>query len=223
MWRILKAEIKYNRTSFVLFLITIPVVLIYAAYTPSGLPHFIAWLMAFLMVNTWNALRIREKREFQLVQLPVSVRQLALARMLMVILSPAIFVGIYAVIQSAVDPKGQTNLRALLTLYGLIVLIFSLAFVFRDRAIGSKLLKQGKIAIVALGGLGVAANIYALVVFRRLSDSSGPPPAFIRALAYVLENNPSTTNSRTIVFLVVSLALALLTVVTFVRRRTYIE
>ena len=223
MWRILKAEIKYNRTNFLLFLIMIPVVLIYAVYRPSGMPHFIVWLMAFLMVNTWNALRIREKREFQLVQLPVSVRELALARMLMVLISPAIFVGVYAALYFTANPGGAINLRVVLTLYGLIVILFSLAFIFRDRFIGGKLLKQGKTAVMILVGLGVVANIYGLIAFRRARDSNGPPPAFIRALVYVFENNPSTTNMRTVVFVAVSLGLAFLTIVTFRRRRTYIE
>jgi hypothetical protein len=223
MWRILKSEIRYNRVNFAVFLIIIPPVLVYAAYRPSSTPFFIVWLMAFLAINNWNAFRIREKREFQLVQLPVSVRQIALARLVMVTGAPAVFMLFFALLYSVLSPARGLHWRGLLTLYGLVVMIFSLAFIFRDRFLGTKLLKQGKIAIVALVGLGVVANIYALIAFRRAGEAGREPPAFLRALEYIIENNPSTTSLRTAAFLAASLAIAGLTIVTFRRRRTYIE
>jgi hypothetical protein len=94
---------------------------------------------------------------------------------------------------------------------------------FRDTFLGTRFLKGGKILIVVLIGLGVAANIYAIVVFRKVSEAGGETPAFISGIRYLIDNNPSTTTARTLLFLAVCLAAALLSMVTFTRRRTHLE
>lgn len=223
MWRILRAELNYNRLNFMIFLSLLPPVLVYSVLRSSSVPLIIVWLFALLAVNNWNAFRIREKREFQLVQLPVSVRQLALARLTMLLLAPAVFMTLYGLLQAVANPGAQVNTRVLITLYASLVLVFSLAFMFRDRFLGSKLLKQGKIALVAAGVLLLAANFYALMIARRGLDPGSEPPAIVRVLGYIFENNPSTTTMRTAIFLAICLGLAFLTIVTFSRRRTYIE
>jgi hypothetical protein len=239
MWQILRAEFAYSRVNYLLFLVFIPMLLIFGLYGSYSPPLYVAWLFTFLMVNGWNASRIKEKREMQLAQLPVSNREVALVRTLMVTVPPAAIMLIYLAVHllirpglsleteasAALAPGGALPLpvRGLLTLYGLVVLVFSLAFMFRDTFLGTRFLKGGKILIVVLIGLGVAANIYAIVVFRKVSASGGEPPAFISAIRYLMENNPSTSTARTLIFLGVCLASALLSIVTFIHRRTHLE
>jgi len=239
MWRILRAEFAYSRINYVIFLVFIPMLLIFGLYRPSSSALYVAWLATFLMINGWNATRIKEKRELQLAQLPVASPEVALVRLLMVSVPPAFILLLYVAVHLLLRPSLPVPadagiaipvsnwlsmpVRALLTLYGLVVLVFSLIFIFRDTFLGTRFLKQGKILLVILIGFGVAANIYGIALARRVSATGAQPPAAIRALGYLIENNPSTTTARTLVFLVVCLACALLSILTFTRRRTHLE
>jgi len=239
MWRVLRAEFAYSRINYLIFLVFIPMLLIFGLYGPSSTSLYVAWLATFLMINFWNASRIKEKRGLQLAQLPVPYRDLALVRILMVAVPSAVILLLYLVIHLLMRPVLPVPpyadialplssalpipLRGLLTLYGLVVLVFSLAFMFRDTFLGTRFLKQGKILLVALIGLGVGANVYGIVAFRQASETGAAPPAIIAAIGYLIENNPSTSAARTAVFLAVCLACALLSIVTFTRRRTHLE
>jgi len=239
MWRILRAEFSYSRVGYLSFLVLIPMTLIFGLFRPSPSALYITWLMTFLMINIWNASRIREKRELQLAQLPINSRNMALARVLLVALPAALVLLIYMLIHALMSPALPVSpdpgavagplgglafpLRGLLTLYGLVVLVFSLAFIFRDTFLGTRYLKHGKIVLVLLIGLGVAANVYGIIAFRQARETGASPPEIIAAIGYLIDNNPSTTTARTIVFLAVCLASALLSMVTFTRRRTHLE
>jgi hypothetical protein len=222
MWRIVRAELRYNRLNFLLFLAFASLGCIYGVYSSMAL--FIAWLMMFLAVNNWNAFRIKEKRDFQLAQLPVSARKIALARMMMIIIPGLVFITLCIAINVAVDPDQPINIRVVMMLFGIVLAVFSLALMFRDRFIGTKALKQGKAVIIGLGSLLLVANIYSFFVLRKLAGSGrGEPPRLVRTIAFLTKHNPSTSNINTLVFLAVCLTLACLTIVTFGRRRTNIE
>jgi hypothetical protein len=221
MWRIVRAELKYNRVNYLLFLAIVSLVCIYGVYRPMAL--MIAWTMMFLAVNNWNAFRIKEKRDFQLVQLPVPTRKIAYARLALIMIPGVVFIGLCIAINVAVDPDRPINVRVVLMLYGIVVAIFSLAFMFRDRFLGTKALKGGKAFLVVLLAGGVAANIYGLIAARRAVAAGAAPPLFVRTIELLKEYNPSATNPRVLGFLAVCLMLAFLTVVTFERRKTHIE
>lgn len=221
MWRIVRAELKYNRLNFLLFLGIVSLACIFGVYRSMAL--MLAWMMMFLAVNNWNAFRIKEKRDFQLVQLPVSTRRIAYARLALIMIPGLVFIALCIAINVAVDPNQPINVRVVLVLYGIVVAIFSLVLMFRDRFLGTKALKGGKALIVVLLAAGVAANIYGLIVARRASAAGLAPPLFVRAIELFKEYNPSASNPRVLAFLGVCLVLACLTVVTFDRRKTHIE
>jgi hypothetical protein len=239
MWRILRAEFAYSRTGFLIFLVFIPMALIFGLIRPSSPSLYIAWLMTFLMINVWSATRIREKRELQLAQLPIDARNMALVRILMVAIPAALVLFLYMLIHMLLKPALPVSqeaavmtapagalafpMRGLLTLYGLVVLVFSLAFIFRDTFLGTRYLRHGKILLVLLIGVAVAANIYGIIAFRRAAETGAQQPAIISAIGYLIDNNPSTSTARTAVFLLVCLASSLLSIVTFTRRRTHLE
>ncbi len=223
MWRVLRAELAYTRIHFLVFLVFIPLLLVFGVFRPSASALYAAWLATFLMVNTWNASRIREKRELQLAQLPVSATQLALVRVFMITVPPAAILLLYVILHPLAEPNVPIPVRGLLTLYGLIVLVYSLALMFRDRFLGTRFLKQGKILIVTLIAAGIAANVAAFYVFRRASEEGAEPPAILRAVDYLVDNNPSTTNLGTGIFMAICLGCVLLSIATFKRRRTHLE
>jgi len=223
MWRIIKAEFVYNRVNYLIFLAFLLPVLAYAGLRQSALPAFMAWLFMFLMVNNWNALRIREKRSFQLSTLPLPSRTVGTARLMMIVLLSGSFLLIFGMLQAILIPGGGSGVRPLLCLFALTLAIFSGALMFRDRFVGSKMLAQGKIIIVAVLGLGVVANFYFLVTARRAYETGQMRPAFIRAIEWAFEHNPAASNAGTVGCVLVGLGLGLLSVYTFTRRRTHVE
>ena len=221
MWRIVRAELSYNRLTFLAFLVIMSMLSIYSAYRPTT--YLMAWLMLFLGVNTWLAVRIREKRDSQLILLPVSENKIAMARILMILLPGAVFLGVFSLMYQAMDPARPLNFRVILMIYGVVVTIFSLALIFRDTFIGTRALRRGKIILVVLVGALFLANIYTFLQARRAHDIGVDPPVFVRLIRYIEEHNPATSDLNTAVFLLISFTLALLTVATFRRRKAHIE
>jgi hypothetical protein len=223
MWQILRAEIAYNRLNYLIFLALIVPVLAYDSLREASTPTFLAWLFMFLMVNNWNAFRIREKRSFQLAQLPVPAVIVGLARFALIAFFSGSFILAYAVLQALLTPETAVGGRVILCLFALTVTIFTGALIFRDRFVGTKALGQGKMLIVILIGLATAASFYGLIVARRASESGGATPAFVRVIRFAIDHNPADSNLRTATFVAAGLVLGFLSVVTFTRRKTHVE
>ena len=222
MWQLIRSELRYNWLKFGLFLAAVPLLfLIELRYREVG-ASFFAFILLMMMVNTWYALQIREKRDFQHIQLPLSTRRIALARILMVILLSAGFVCFFVALRLALRPEVPLNPRLVLSAAGGVILVFSLAFMFRDRFLGSKNLMRGKLLLVALLGATLVANVLTFTAGDRAREQGAEPPAIIRVFDFFERHNPTTTNLATAIFLAVSLALAALTVETFARRRSQI-
>lgn len=220
MWQIVRAELKYNRLNFLIFLGIVSLGCIYGVYRPMAL--FVAWVMMFLAVNNWNAVRIKEKRDFQLAQLPVSARRIALARLMLIVIPGLVFIVLCVAINVAVDPDHPINIRAVLMLFGLVVAIFSLALMSRDRFLGTKALKRGKATLVVITSLLLVANIYTFFAVRS-AEATGRVPVLVHVAKFLIDHNPSATTPRTLIFLAVCLGLACLTMITFQRRKTHIS
>jgi hypothetical protein len=223
MWRIVRAEIAYNRLNHLIFLALVVPLLAYAVLHESVIPGFIAWLFMFLMVNNWNATRIREKRSFQLAQLPLPTLTVGMARFVLIVVLSGSFLMTYGILQAIIAPQGAAGIRVLLCLFALTVAIFAAVLMFRDRFVGSKALAQGKMILVAVGGAAVLGNVYLLIAAKRAAESGIAPPAFIRAIEWGVEHNPAGSSLWTALFVLVSLGLGLLSAYTFTRRRTHVE
>lgn len=228
MWKIVRAEIAYNWINFVIFLAIIPLLYaVQAGWGPSfryagGYTGLLSFVMAMLMVNGWNVRHIREKREYQYAQIPVSAKKVAAARILMVMLPLAVFVAWYIGLQIIFAPHAHVNIRAPMMIWGLLVIAYSLAFIFRDRFIGTKALMRGKIILVAaLGGL-LIVNLWTMMAVNRASARGESRPWIIKVFDFVERHNPTTSNLNMLVWLAVSLVLAYLTIETYARRRSQI-
>jgi LPXTG-motif cell wall-anchored protein len=221
MWRIVEAEIRYNRLNFIFFLALVVIVGLVTTYGP--ITHVLAWMMAFLGVNNWLAFRTREKRNLQFVQLPVSAGRIALARLLMILLPVGVFLGLFSLMYRATGPQSQINIRVILMLFALVVSIFSIALIFRDTFVGTKALRHGKVILVVLLSATAMLNFYTFMIARRVAGTNAEPPALIRLIRFVDQHNPSTSNTSTVAFLAIGLGLAGLTLLTFKRRKTHIE
>ncbi|MFZ1946949.1 MAG: hypothetical protein WAW06_05335 [bacterium] len=217
----LRAEARYNWINFLVFLAMIPLVQAGEARYGTGYASLLGYLLLLLMVNGWNLRYIREKRDYQYAQLPVAARTAAGARILMVVLSCTVFVLWSIGIRIAFTPRVHADIRWPLTFWGLIVIVYSLAFMFRDRFVGSKALMRGKIALVALLGGLLVANVLTMISMNRARAQGTEPPGIVKVFEFIERNNPTTSSANMTVWLVAAAGLACLTLVTYSRRRSH--
>lgn len=222
MWQVIKAEFKYRWMNFALFSASVPVLLLLQLHYQDASIGFLSFILLVLMINNWNAFQIREKRDFQHIQLPLPVRRLGLARILIVLISTTAFVGFFAVLHLVFRLGSPLNPRLLVTILAGVVLVFSLVFMFRDRFLGTKALMRGKMLIVAVLAAVLALNIATWVAIDHARKQGLEPPRASRLFEYIEHHNPASTNLSTLLFLVLSLVLACLTIETFARRRSQV-
>lgn len=222
MWKIIRAEFSYNWFTFVIFLAIVPLIHAGQARYETSYITLLAFFLLLLMVNGWNIRYIREKRDYQYAQLPVATKKVAAARILMVLLPLAAFVGWYVALHIAFMPRVHINMKVPMMFWGLLVIAYSLAFIFRDRFIGTKALMRGKIFLVAaLSGL-LILNIWTMMAVNRAAARGESRPWIIRVFDFVERHNPTTSNLNMLVWSAASLVLAYLTIETYARRRSQI-
>lgn len=222
MWRILSAEIRYNWLNFAVMLALVPLVLALQVRYRSDYLAFLVYFLMMLSANGWNVRYIQEKRDYTLAQLPVSARVVAAARILMVALSCAVFTGWFVLLRVAFAPSVHANFRTPLVVWGLLVLAYALAFMFRDRFIGSRALVRGKLVLVVALAALVILNVITMISTERAFAEGGAPPLMVRVIEFVERNNPATSNLNAAVWLLATLGIAYLTIETYVRRRSHI-
>jgi hypothetical protein len=220
MWRILKAEIRYNWLNFVFFLAIVPVPLVAEIRYGTGYPIFFAFILMLLMVNGWNVRYIQEKRDYQYTQLPVTAKTVAAARILMVLLACSAYVAWFVGLHIALMPSAHVNPRGPLAVWGILVIAYSLGFIFRDRFIGTKALMRGKMLLVILLGGTALLNLGVMLAVNRAKATGAPMPWLAKVFELIERNNPASSNLNTALWLAVSLVLAYATVETYARRRS---
>lgn len=222
MWRILSAEIRYNWINFAIMLALVPLVLALQVRYRSDYLAFLIYFLMLLSVNGWNLRYIQEKRDYQCAQLPVSARTVAAARIVMVVLSCAVFTGWFVALRVAFAPSVHGNWRVPLALWAFLVIAYAVAFMFRDLFIGSRALMRGKMILVAALGALVVLNLLTMVSANRARAEGAPLPAMVKIFDFIERNNPAASNLNILVWMIVALGLACLTVETYARRRSHI-
>lgn len=227
MWPLIKSEIDYHRRIFLAFFSFIPLLWIYATSPfiedmPQGMLIFI---MIFLMLQYWIIFRNKEKRDRRFVMLPVSLRRIAFARILIIMVAGFAYITIYRLLIGFFNPIEFVNSRKLLIAFALILFLFSAYFLSRDlllvffRKIGfnkNRMVVAATLLLLGFNllGLGVMMN-------RNAAD-----PAFINIKPVVMFFKTSTlfnTGPGITRLLGVNFLFALLTVISFRRRRAYLE
>jgi hypothetical protein len=221
MWNIIRAEVSYHRYIFLAFLALTPLLIVHEMMGPvERIPPAIGiWLIVFLPVNTWVSVRAKDKRELQYMQMPVEACKIGVARILMVLGSALASTAVYLTLHMIFAQSAPLNINAFFVSTLAVLFIYSLVFIVGDRVVGNRALSDAKIWISILMGFMVLGNIYLLLLSRRLHRSGGEPPAFIRALGYIFEHHPFSSNLHTAVTICVVTALVVLSVVSFTRRK----
>lgn len=220
MLRIIKAELRYNWFNFTVFLLSVPVLVFVQTRSNTSYFTLVLMILMLFMLNGWNVRYIQEKRDFLYGQLPLAARTVGTARILMILIPSAVFALLYIGLTIAFAPSVHVNFRTPLGFWGLFTIVYSLAFIFRDRLIGTPGLMRGKIIVVALVGAVLILNILTWAAGNRAQG--GPPPALLRFFDFVDRNNPAASNLNTVVWVAIALALASVSVITYTRRRSQV-
>ena len=222
MWEIIRAELRYCRFGYFIFFATIPLLVMLNVMSQDGERVYVIWFVMAMALNFWNAKRIKEKRDFQLAQLPVSRKDAGWARALMVVLLPAAYLALYALVRGALARPGL-SFSHLASMFALTVLVFALIFIFRDKYVGTRSLMRGKVMLLTILGVVFGAGVYTMIMTEEVADAGGEPPMALRAFNAVIQNHPFGHPLFVPIFLATSLLLVYASVLTFQRRRTNIE
>jgi len=230
MWSLIRAELAYNwpvLTAGVL-LIAPAAAVITAATSGTEIGTPIAFLpgaatmgVGFLVL--WP--RYRERRDRLLMLLPVAARQVALARLLVVVIPFALSLVVMAAVREALRPESssgallQIGLAVCLSLYGATCICHDLFAARPGNALAVRLAAAGGM-LLAIFGLG------AYVALTR----GEPHPVLTRVFGFRLDFIWTFTADTGLLaspggptrFLLLSLAIGCLSVLTYSRRRSYL-
>lgn len=225
MFHIFKAEFDYNRYAFMgVLLIVIPICILEAML--EDLPRFYVTIPMFWIGLYWLMIRNKEIREYYFVQLPHSRCKLALARIGMIVLPSLVIMGFYELIHFIFQYRGPANypvsIKNLVTFLAIILFIFSVYFIMRDFILFFlrsnrffKLRKEQSKTILLFAMLAVnILGVFALIM----------RPALIgKVFEYFIHDNPFADVNNVIIFSAITLALAVLSVASYSRRKAYLE
>lgn len=227
MWYLLKTEFDYNKTAFLgalAFIIPICVLELLL----EDLPHFYIIFPMLWSGMFWNMVRNKEVREFSLVRLPLSRRQLGAARLLMIILPALIILGCYASIHFMFRFRGSANYPVstinLVAYFGLTLFVFSSYFIIRDltlvfvRTNRFFRLTKDQLKIILFFVL-LSLNVLFAFTFTLNSHSQ----SFDSVFNFFFRDSPFSDINNVLRFSAISLALAALTIVSYNSRKEYLE
>ena len=192
-----------------------------AVHTPGYLLLFIL----YVVWQSWAVARNREKREFWQAQFPVANRRTATARIGFVLLLGLTMVAVYKLIYWLASPGELPYHGNPLTFFALNVIGFSLYFAMRDllssaSGIVDVIRKKARMvfmfATIGLTALGVVA--------LKMVNEGAALPFSPRPIAdFLIGRGAAHGGNGLLTFLAISVVLALLSVVTFSYRRSFLE
>lgn len=227
---ILGAEFGYNKVLFLILLSFVPALAYITIHPPMedfpmGIMMF--WLM-FMSAQFWIIFRNKENRDYQQVRLPVSTGGIAMVRLGMVALLCVSMIALCCATQVIVKPAGPVVFKGMLVAFGIILLLFSTYFILRDLILfflrNNRVFKLTKehtktvLIFVALL-LNLLGVYYFLVGLRGSEPSSG----LIRIIRFFIYNPLFTTELGIAKFVIGCLIFSGFSVVTFLRRKSYLE
>jgi len=222
MWRIIRAEVSYHKYIFLGFLAGMPLLIVHELAGPAEMIHpaLIIYMLVLLPVNFWVSLRAKQKAELQYTQLPIPAWEIGAARVVMVLGTALISFALYMVLHVVVAPSAPLHYKAFLVSTAGVLFLYSLVFIIMDLVMGNRHLQDAKIWITIILAFMVIGNVYLLIATRRIRRETGEPPFFIKAIEYIFEHHPFSTDLHTTVTVCIVVALALLSIFSFTRRKT---
>ncbi len=223
MWYLIKSEVSYLTLLLVIIIGLIPATF-YLENTIEDFSNMPLLALMFILVQNWNTMRNKERREFKIFLLPVSLLKISMARISIVAVYCLIIITEYELL-SIVFPYQPISYKIPSSaLIGIILLGFSSYFILRDlllyffRRIG--LTAQRMIMILVIAGVGFnILGVYAFIEAKQ-SNSRG---IIGKIIDTIIAYNPFRGEYGAYKFLMISLFFALLTLLIYPKRKAYLE
>jgi hypothetical protein len=228
MWQLIKTELWYNRIIVALLFLSPPIIYwlvitgveeVARRRINEDVPWFLMlFICIVLILNIVIAQRQKEKRDLMHIMLPMSSKQVGAARLLLSLSYYGILVIVVLimliVLPDSLPLTGSNCLAiasALITLYGVI-------FISNDIFCTKR--KQ-----MMAGLMGVLLGFNFLGIFVFLKADKGNPPEWLTSIFSIVVGIVKTANTPegSVVFLAISIGVALLSIETFKRRKSYLE
>ncbi|MFQ5769024.1 MAG: hypothetical protein ACE5HX_00705 [bacterium] len=229
MWQIVQAEINYNKRLILACLGFVLLVCIYE-FVISEVRIGYVLIDSYMLTVFWNIFRNREKREYQNTRLPLSVQQLALTRLIIILLACLSVSVFYFVTYFMFNFRIPQEPIKLIVYPAIILIGFTIYFLMRDlwydsfrKWITSNAFKfKGVLLVITLGLNFLIIYSTVVVMLQKNLDRK-----FLVVIHYLDKINlladPPATEFQLIIFVFASLILACSTVFTFSWRKSYLR
>ena len=225
MFHIFKAEFDYNKIVFMgIMAFVIPICMLEAML--DDLPTFYIIIPMFWIGLFWIMISNKEIREYYFVQVPISRCKLGLARILMLMLLSLAILAFYELIHFIFQFRGPANYpvstKNLVTYLAIVLFIFSIYFIIRDLSLlflrsnrFFKLTKEQTKTFLIFGA--IVLNLLGAFAFI------ARPTIIVSIFEFFIHDNPFADVNNVIRFSALSLALAVLSIASYSRRKAYLE
>jgi len=224
MIKILCAEMRYHRHLFMIYIIlTIAVPFLERALEDGG--RFYLAMLLFLLIQNWLALKSKEKRDRLLVILPLPIVSIAAMRLIMILVGAFVLVLFYKGMHAILGIQGHANYPVtpwrIVHYYSVVLFMFSIYFIATD-LIAPRMRERSQFEVIKerflqiLMGLALLLNIFGIYAMLKRPDF------LITVFELLYVRNPFIETANVQLFLVFSVFLAALSVVSFGRRKNYI-
>ena len=214
MWQALYSELKYNQLILLLWFIIIPISVVFKYYEPdmSIMPVILLWVIVV-------KIRAREKRDRQTILLPVPVTMIASIRLLIIIVPCIIFILQLVLLNNLTVYNNVISLKLGTTIFGLILLIYSLFCIFYDLVTkrSKNTLRTAQMTIAFLFIIPMILGIIVLILTKNSLMLTNQIETFFTRM------NPFSGSLGVIKFFLFSMIIACLSVLTFSNRKSYCE
>lgn len=183
MWKLLRAELDYNKTFIISMLSIVPVISIYLLIRTKGDSSWIVALIAFLIANTILGGMNKEKRVQRNTLLPIPVRKAGITRIALILIPFTIVLLLFSFMQQVVEQMANWSNIITYPLFALYLLGFSMYLVVHDLRSGSvrnpETFSFYKYGIV----LGLFFMTVGLVILTVMTKGEGVQPSYIEMIA----------------------------------------
>jgi len=223
MWHLLKAEFVYHKKIYLWYSCFLPLIVAWVISPPVSLsPNYLMFVLLFMIVQNWVVFRNKEKRDYLHAKLPLSMNRIALVRILMVIIPIITFFSILALIRIIIKPTQPVDFKNPIIYAGILLFGFSVYYVLRDRLLfimrNNQFFKftqqRAKLIVIFVGLL---LNILGVITFIKRPSILGD------IIKFIMTHNPFASEAGVIIFIILSLVFAYLSLITYNRRHEYLE
>jgi len=223
MWAIIKTELNYQKLVFLISIMIIPV-LFYLQTIERDLGNIVIVALLFWLGSFWNSHNNKERRVYQFHRIPLSSFKLALSRISIFIIICLPILVVHKTLAYLYNDLIYGYQMSQEMILAILLSGFSIYFILRDllltffRRIGltaNRMIMIITIAVIGLNMLGVYFFVQA--------KNSGADSLPLKAIFNFIKDTVLFVNQHTALFISFSFIIAAITLISFPKRKTYLE